>query len=180
MTCRHFLDRIRRYVFTYLLCMNMRMQISNQTIPCDMQQIIHQQQKEISPSSTPTIVFNSHEQAYFLRILNMSTPHPQTIPYFVLRLNDGRAKVLFTVPSALAQSLSVNPVLCRGASFDLEIDRVSLVSQPQSSTTTSFLSTEFDSPTPEETARAISERIAFRIGSPSLALSHFFGGVGSA
>jgi hypothetical protein len=110
----------------------------------------------------------------------MSTPHPHTIPYFVLRLNDGRAKVLFTVPSALAQSLSVNPVLCRGASFDLEIDRVSLVSQPQSSTTTSFLSTEFDSPTPEETARAISERIAFRIGSPSLALSHFFGGVGSA
>ena len=47
------------------------MQISNQTIPCDMQQIIHQQQKEISPSSTPTIVFNSHEQAYFLRILRI-------------------------------------------------------------------------------------------------------------
>ena len=56
----------------------------------------------------------------------MSTTHPQTIPYFVLRLSDGRAKVLFTVPSALAQSLTVNPVLCRGASFDLEIDRVSL------------------------------------------------------
>jgi hypothetical protein len=108
----------------------------------------------------------------------MSTPYSQTIPYFVLRLSDGRAKALFTVPSAIATSLAVNPILCRGASFDLAIDSVSLVQQQQQpSTGTSFLSTEFDSPNPEETARAISERIAIRIGNPSVSLSHFFGGV---
>lgn len=78
----------------------------------------------------------------------------------------------------MATSLILNPVLCRGASFDLEIDSVSLVQQ-HSSTTTAFLSTEFDSPTPEETARAISERIAVRIGNPTVSLGHFFGGVGA-
>jgi hypothetical protein len=79
----------------------------------------------------------------------------------------------------MATSLAVNPILCRGASFDLAIDSVSLVQQQQQqpSTGTSFLSTEFDSPNPEETARAISERIAIRIGNPSVSLSHFFGGV---
>jgi hypothetical protein len=72
------------------------------------------------------------------------------------------------------QSLVVNPVLCRGASFDLEIDLVSQ-GRKKSNSSTSFLSTEFLSPNPEETAQAISERLAIRMGSPSPVLSHFFG-----
>jgi hypothetical protein len=72
------------------------------------------------------------------------------------------------------QSLVVNPVLCRGASFDLEIDLVSQ-GRKKSNSATSFLSTEFLSPNPEETAQAISERLAIRMGGPSPVLSHFFG-----
>jgi hypothetical protein len=100
------------------------------------------------------------------------------VPYFVLHLSDGKAKALFTVPTQMAQSLVVNPVLCRGASFDLEIDVVSQGRKKKltATPTTSFLSTEFHSPTPEETAQAISERLAIRMGSgPSPVLSHFFG-----
>ena len=71
----------------------------------------------------------------------------------------------------------VHPVLCRGSSFDLEIDIVSQGRKKQTASATSFISTEFYSPNPEETAQAISERIAIRMGSPSPVLSQFFGGV---
>ena len=110
----------------------------------------------------------------------MSTPRlAQTVPYFVMRLQNGKAKALFTVPAHLATSLTVNPVLCRGSSFDLKIDSVSLGQdyEQASSTSTTFLSTEFESPSPEETARAISERVAIRIGSPSPSLGNFLGGM---
>jgi hypothetical protein len=103
-----------------------------------------------------------------------STTAVNKVPYFVLHLSDGRAKALFTVPTQMAQSLVVNPVLCRGSSFDLEIDVVSQ-GRKKSSSTTSFLSSEFYSPVPEEAAQAISERLAVRIGSPSPGLSQFFG-----
>jgi len=78
----------------------------------------------------------------------------------------------------MAENLVDHPILCRGASFDLTIDAVS---QSREKTTavqnsgTSFLSTEFFSPNPEETARAIAERIAIRQENPSPNLSHLFG-----
>lgn len=77
----------------------------------------------------------------------------------------------------LQTSLVVNPILCRGSSFDLEIDVVSQGRKKQISTATSFLSSEFYSPHPEETAQAIAERIAIRIGSPSPMISQYFGGM---
>jgi hypothetical protein len=104
----------------------------------------------------------------------MSSTTVNKVPYFVLNLSGGRAKALFTVPTQMAESLVVNPVLCRGSSFDLEIDVVSQ-GRKKSSSTTSFLSTEFYSPEPEQTAQAISERLAVRLGSPSPVLSQFFG-----
>ena len=86
-------------------------------------------------------------------------------------LSEGRAKALFTVPTKMAQALVVNPVLCRGSCFDL-----TLVPNSESrKKTSSFLSTEFCSPDPEETARHIAERIAIRMGNPSPVLSQFFG-----
>eukprot|EP00934_Nitzschia_sp_Nitz4_P007480 Nitzschia sp. Nitz4//scaffold3_size479765//374423//374822//NITZ4_000157-RA/size479765-augustus-gene-1.620-mRNA-1//-1//CDS//3329550929//7470//frame0 len=106
--------------------------------------------------------------------MDPATPSSQ-VPYFVLRLADGKAKALFTVPTAMATALVIHPVLCRGSSFDLEIDVVSQGRKKQSSTSTSFLSTEFFSPQPEQTAQAIAERIAIRIGSPSPGISQFFG-----
>ena len=119
---------------------------------------------------------NLHRPPSFKNIFhsqNMTTTSSE-VPYFVLHLSDGKAKALFTVPTQMAESLVVNPVMCRGSSFDLEIDVVSQ-GRKKSSSATSFLSTEFYSPDPEETAQAISERIAIRMGSPSPALSQFFG-----
>ena len=87
------------------------------------------------------------------------------VPYFVLHLSSSkqhqdtnRAKALFTVPSELAQALVKHPVSCRGATFDLEIDVVSTSKKAASSPTT-FLSSEFVSPTPEATAQAIAQRL---------------------
>jgi hypothetical protein len=97
---------------------------------------------------------------------------PINVPYFVLHLSDGRAKALFTVPTNLAASLVINPVLCRGSCFNLEIDVVSQGrKKPSSSTSTSFLSTEFTSPEPEETAMAISKRLAIRMVNPNAVTS---------
>lgn len=100
------------------------------------------------------------------------------VPYFVLNLSDGKAKALFTVPTHLSESLIVHPVMCRGACFGLKIDVVSQSSTSKSSKSpTSFLSTEFYSPDPEQTAKQISQRIAIRMGGPSPVLSQFlFGG----
>ena len=93
-------------------------------------------------------------------------PQPlDEVPYFVLHLSSSkqqqdtsRAKALFTVPSELAQALVKHPVSCRGATFDLEIDVVSTSKKAASSPTT-FLSSEFVSPTPEATAQAIAQRL---------------------
>lgn len=101
----------------------------------------------------------------------------KTVPFFVLRVSTDRFKALFTVPSRMAEALVIHPILCRGASFDLKIDSVSrsrernLSAEPNSTT---FLSTEFSSPYPEETARAIAERLAIRQDGPSPAISNLF------
>jgi hypothetical protein len=102
----------------------------------------------------------------------------KNIPFFVLHLSDDKVKALFVVPSSMAKSLIKHPILCRGASFDLTID---VVSQSRARNTavensgTTFLATEFSSPQPEETARAIAERISIRQENPSPNVAHLFG-----
>ena len=90
------------------------------------------------------------------------------VPFFVLNISNDKVKVLFLVSSYAAETTVKYPILCRGASFDLAIDGVG------GSCGTSFLSTEFSSPNPEETARAIAERIAVRQESPPPDVSHLF------
>ena len=100
------------------------------------------------------------------------------VPYFVLDTYGDRVKVLFVVSSDAAETLILHPILCRGASFDLKIDTVSQTREMRTAARhngTSFLSTEFSSPNPDETARAIAERVAIRQESPPPNLSHLFG-----
>uniref|UniRef100_A0A7S4AMB3 Uncharacterized protein n=1 Tax=Pseudo-nitzschia australis TaxID=44445 RepID=A0A7S4AMB3_9STRA len=106
----------------------------------------------------------------------------QTVPFFILRLPDGRIKALFTVPSNMAETLVIHPIFCRGGSFDLQIDAVNANPSRErsnyavrSTTETIFISTIFCSPYPDETARAIAQRIAIRQEDPSPAVSHLFG-----
>lgn len=136
-----------------------------------------------------------------------SSSLPSSVPYFVLtsdkdgRGNSNRAKAVFTVPQAMAESLIAHPILCRGSSFELVKDAAShdlllhtaqqASPSPSSSASfftasaapparnggassssynddeTSFLSTEYYSPEPEETARAISIRLAARVNEGS-------------
>lgn len=93
------------------------------------------------------------------------------VPYFILQLDDGQSRALFTVPSNAAKGLVVHPVLCRGSSFALDLHD----EERQKESATAFLSTVFYSPTPEETAREIAERLSIRIGSPSPMVSQLFG-----
>jgi hypothetical protein len=81
------------------------------------------------------------------------------IPYYVLPYQDGKAKAVFTVPSHLIADLIANPILANGGSFTLQVDEAN---QMQNSDT-SFLFTEYVSPSPEETALAISQRLAIRV-----------------
>jgi hypothetical protein len=83
------------------------------------------------------------------------------VPYFVLHLDDGKAKALFTVPSNKTELLMKYPIACRGAFFELRVDTASR--NLQSVAGTIFLSTEFHSPHPEEAAHAISIRLASRM-----------------
>ena len=102
----------------------------------------------------------------------------KAVPYFVLNLYGDRVKALFVVSSDSAETLIMHPILCRGASFDLNIDTVSQTPEMRfaaRNSGSSFLSTEFSSPNPEETARAIAERLAIRQESPPPNLSHLFG-----
>jgi hypothetical protein len=88
------------------------------------------------------------------------------VPYFVLHQDDGTAKALFTVPSNMTELLVKHPIACRGAFFELRVDTASRNLQSASQQQfagTSFLSTEFYSPQPEETACAISTRLARRM-----------------
>lgn len=100
------------------------------------------------------------------------------VPYYVLPLEDGKAKAMFSVPSQLAESLTKHPVVCRGAFFELHLDTASQAMQQQSSRTSMcFLSTEFDSPDPEGTAKAISSRLANRMADTNpLGMSGILGG----
>ena len=102
----------------------------------------------------------------------------KAVPYFVLSLYGDRVKALFVVSSDSAETLIMHPILCRGASFDLNIDTVSQTPEMRfaaRNSGSSFLSTEFSSPNPEETARAIAERLVIRQESPPPNLSHLFG-----
>lgn len=90
------------------------------------------------------------------------------IPYFVLYQDGGTAKALFTVPSNQTELLMKHPIACRGAFFELRVDTAShnlqsASQQQQQLAGTSFLSTEFYSPQPNETACAISARLARRM-----------------
>jgi hypothetical protein len=91
-----------------------------------------------------------------------------SVPYFLLPLDDGRTKVVFTVPEELAKALISHPILCRGSCFALQLDAVSqrlatTTMPPQGSRgRISFLSTEFFSPEPEDTAMDISRRLNAR------------------
>lgn len=99
----------------------------------------------------------------------------ESVPYFVLLLDGDqsksschRAKALFTVPEELAVSLSAHPIMCRGSSFALELDEAAMPSPSSNSsssnkTATTFLSTVFESPRPEDLAQEISRRLAVRI-----------------
>mmetsp|Transcript_18389 Transcript_18389/g.37629 ORF Transcript_18389/g.37629 Transcript_18389/m.37629 type:complete len:134 (-) Transcript_18389:503-904(-) len=122
----------------------------------------------------------SREYQHFIMAYNSTatTNSNRIIPFFVLHLSDDKVKALFRVPSNMAETLVGYPILCRGASFDLIID---VISQSRETATagqnsrTTFLSTEFCSPDPEETARAIAERIAIRQEFPSPNVSNLFG-----
>ena len=95
-------------------------------------------------------------------------PSSTKVPFFVLEQEDGQNRALFTVPSNLASSLVIHPILCRGSSFSLEIEK-------EAQTQSTFLSTVFYSPDPEETAKEIAERLAIRIGRPANIVSGIFG-----
>lgn len=112
-----------------------------------------------------------------------------TVPYFVLRINQGltedgdidapssllssssslhRIKALFTVPEDLVAALIVHPILCCGSIFSLSLENSgcssrSLAPPGKSMHRTAFLSTTFDSLVPEDTAHEISRRLCIRI-----------------
>ena len=97
--------------------------------------------------------------------------HTESVPYFVLRLEKLRAKALFTVPEDLAQSLAAHPILCRGSSFHFTVVAATpaaaaaeaAAATPSAISRTSFLSTVFESPNPDDLADEISKRLANRI-----------------
>lgn len=80
------------------------------------------------------------------------------LPFELIPLQDGRTKALFTVPADLVTSLTIHPILCRGSSFPLFVDK-----QPVSSLQTRVLYTEYYSPAPKETAQDIYTRLVIRM-----------------
>ncbi|KAL3937068.1 MAG: hypothetical protein SGBAC_007747 [Bacillariaceae sp.] len=96
------------------------------------------------------------------------SPTSNKVPFFVLQQEDGQNRALFTVPTSLASSLVIHPILCRGSSFVLEIEK-------EARAQTTFLSTIFYSPNAEETAQEIATRLAIRIGRPADVVSGLFG-----
>jgi hypothetical protein len=113
------------------------------------------------------------------------TTREDIIPHYVMRLEDdhakknsnntGRrclAKALFAVPHEFAVALTAYPVLCRGSSFVLTLDADALTTKAAKTTTvgkmkqqrdTAFLSTVFESPFPEDTAKEIALRLTVRM-----------------
>jgi hypothetical protein len=99
------------------------------------------------------------------------------IPHYVMRLDDDAtnnsnnkgpcrlAKALFVVPEEFVVALAAYPVLCRGSSFVLTLDPEDALRKTMTKTTTAgkmkqqhstaFLSTVFESPYPEDTAKEI-------------------------
>jgi len=89
-----------------------------------------------------------------------------SVPYFVLALDEDaetplterRTKALFTVPKELAAQLAIHDILCRGSCFKLKVEEDS----PRNGGTT-FLSTIFKSPQPQQLALELAKRIAIRM-----------------
>jgi hypothetical protein len=85
------------------------------------------------------------------------------VPFFLVNLEGGKTKALFTVPSNLSETLTQHPVLCRGAAFDLKLVEGTPQHQDEPPSSTCFLFAIFESPQPEATASAIAERLASRV-----------------
>ena len=106
----------------------------------------------------------------------MATTTADEVPYYVLELENGHTKAVFTVPQELAESIMSHPILCRGSSFALQLDAVS--QRVGANPTTSFLCTEYFSPEPEDTASDISRRLAIRVSENSdQVVAGVFGGL---
>lgn len=96
------------------------------------------------------------------------------IEYNVVLLDNGRHKAVFTVLDSSASSLTENPILCRGAAFHLLVVDVDddgegsangIIVRDETTCIQKklLLSTIFDSPDPEGTAREICLRLANRL-----------------
>jgi len=122
--------------------------------------------------------------AFSLTIMatSRSSSSSSSVPYFVLTLQNGNARAVFTVPTVNVKTLIAHPILCRGSSFQLVLDQAmsrdltsvdddetaEAEAVPSTTTTrTSFLCAEYYSPDPEETAHEISVRLAARISDAS-------------
>lgn len=93
--------------------------------------------------------------------LKYSPSSSDLIPYYVLELPNGhQTKVLFLVPSALVHRLTIHPILCRGSSFTLSLDENNKNAQDEDA---AFLVVEFESPYPDDLARAIAVRLTRRV-----------------
>lgn len=100
------------------------------------------------------------------------------VPYFVLELDGGKAKAIYTIPVSAAESVISNPILCCGACFQLIIDTTSQQHEGEIDTSDNnspscHISTEYFSPKPHETAYEISRRLAIRVGESSSGASTF-------
>lgn len=86
------------------------------------------------------------------------------VPYVVLPWDDDQSKAVFSVPEDVAASLIARPILCRGGSFELQVDSISQqLALGRREGNFQFLSTVFYSPDPNQTALDISRRLAMRI-----------------
>jgi hypothetical protein len=82
-----------------------------------------------------------------------------------------KARAVFTVPAQFALDLIAYPILCRGTYFYLQIDTaisptasdMDQGSRQRNSSSTAFLATEFNSPTPRDVAADISLRLSNRL-----------------
>ncbi len=102
---------------------------------------------------------------------HFSMSQATNVPFFLLDLEEDepqqqRVRALFTVPNKdTAKRLSHYPILCRSSCFDLQ-----LVDDDEGGSHV-FLAATFSSPTPEETAQAIAQKLATRMETMATAFS---------
>jgi hypothetical protein len=104
------------------------------------------------------------------------------VSYYLQVLPSGQTKAIFTVPESLVSALTIHPVLCRGGVFRLRVDAASqkwmqAVSggERHKEESVGFLSTEYESPEPEATARAIAKRLENRVDDSANTALSFLG-----